>query len=134
MKCNIIEGENEKLRSVCFEEIEKIVDHLYEEIIDTEEEQEEQDMIDEYMDYDDNDILCLKMDYEINYLKKDLLHIMKYYKLPTRKKNKSDTIDAIVEFEMNPENHFMVEQRKLMWFYLEELRNDEYLSTFIIKR
>ena len=36
MKCNIIEGENEKLRSVCFEEIEKIVDHLYEEIIDTE--------------------------------------------------------------------------------------------------
>lgn len=81
MNYNIIDGHNSKVRSVCFEEIEKIVDTNYEKLL-TENNEEDSN----YQEIDDNDILCLKMDYEINYLKKDLLHIMKYYGLSTRKK------------------------------------------------
>jgi hypothetical protein len=49
------------------------------------------------------------------------------------KKNKEECIDDIIEFELNPENEFIVDHRKTMWFYLEELENDEYLSKFINK-
>jgi len=117
---------NEKLRSVCFEEIEKIVEDNYQETL----EQSEDTSYDGNI-MDDNDILCLKMDYEINYLKKDLIHIMRYYNLSIRKKNKGNCIDDIIEFEMQPENEFVVEHRKMLWMYLEELQNDEYLSNFI---
>ena len=128
MNYNIIDGKNEKISSVCFEDIERIVDNDNKKTIE----------YDNYIDddeitVDDNDILCLKMDYEINYLKKDIIHIMKYYNLSVRKKTKNQCIDDIIEFEILPENTFMVEHRKTMWFYLDELQNDEYLSKFINK-
>lgn len=46
-------------------------------------------------------------------------------------KNKENCIDDILEFELQPENEFVVEHRKNLWLYLEELQNDEYLSQFI---
>jgi hypothetical protein len=128
MNCNIVDGDNEKLRSVCFEEIEKIVDDKYQKTL---EQYDDTDGEYETDNVNDNDILCLKMDYEINYLKKDLMHIMKYYNLSTRKKTKENCIDDIIEFEIQQENEFVVEHRKTRWFYLEELQNDEYLSKFI---
>jgi hypothetical protein len=126
MDYNIIDGNNSKVRSVCFEEIEKIVEIDYQKLLDESDKENN-----EYEEMDDNDLLCLKMDYEINYLKKDLLHIMKYYGLSTRKKNKENCIDDILEFELQPENAFIVDHRKTLWLYLEELENDEYLSQFI---
>jgi hypothetical protein len=117
---------NEKIRSVCFEEIEKIVEDNYQETL----EQSGDTLYDDNI-MDDNDILSLKMHYEINYLKKDLIHIMRYYNLSIRKKNKDNCIDDIIEFEMQLENEFIVEHRKTLWMYLEELQNDEYLSQFI---
>jgi|TARA_B110000444_G_C18486381_1_gene431515 hypothetical protein len=128
MNCRIVDGDNEKLRSVCFEEIEKIVDDKYQKTL---EQYDDTDGEYETDNVNDNDILCLKMDYEINYLKKDLIHIMKYYNLSTRKKTKENCIDDIIEFEIQQENEFVVEHRKTRWFYLEELQNDEYLSKFI---
>jgi hypothetical protein len=128
MNYNIVDGNNEKLRSVGFDEIEKIVEENYKETM-----QEDCELNDSDDTFDENDLLCLKMDYEINYLKKDLIHIMKYYGLSVRKKNKEECIDDIIEFELNPENEFIVDHRKTMWFYLEELENDEYLSKFINK-
>jgi len=128
MNCSIVDGDNEKLRSVCFEEIEKIVDDKYQKTL---EQYDDTDGEYETDNVNDNDILCLKMDYEINYLKKDLIHIMKYYNLSTRKKTKENCIDDIIEFEIQQENEFVVEHRKTRWFYLEELQNDEYLSKFI---
>jgi hypothetical protein len=128
MNYNIIDGNNEKLRSVGFDEIEKIVEENFKETI-----QNEYELNDTDDKFDENDLLCLKMDYEINYLKKDLIHIMKYYGLSIRKKNKEECIDDIIEFELNPENEFIVDHRKTLWFYLEELENDEYLSKFIKK-
>ena len=34
MNCRIVDGDNEKLRSVCFEEIEKIVDDKYQKTLE----------------------------------------------------------------------------------------------------
>jgi hypothetical protein len=81
MNYNIVDGNNEKLRSVGFDEIEKIVEENYKETM-----QEDCELNDSDDTFDENDLLCLKMDYEINYLKKDLIHIMKYYGLSVRKK------------------------------------------------
>jgi len=129
MNCDIIDGENTKLRPVSFEDIEKIVDNKFKDIVNDELEYSEEYDDNEY----DDDLLCAKMDYEINYLKKDLIHIMNYYNLSYRKKKKSDIIEDIVVFESQPENYFVVDHRKTLWHYLEELENDHYLSKFIVK-
>lgn len=126
MNYNIVDGENEKIRTVSFEDIEKMVNDDFETKI---EETTEND----YDNYQD-EILCSQLDYDANYLKKDLVHIMNYYGLSTRKKKKSDLIDDIIEFESQPENYFVVEHRKTLWYYLEELENDHYLSKFIVKK
>lgn len=126
MNYNIVDGENEKIRTVSFEDIEKMVNDDFETKI---EETTEND----YDNYQD-EILCIQLDYDANYLKKDLVHIMNYYGLSTRKKKKSDLIDDIIEFESRSENYFVVEHRKTLWYYLEELENDHYLSKFIVKK
>ena len=126
MNYNIVDGENEKIRTVSFEDIEKMVNDDFETKI---EESTEND----YDNYQD-EVLCSQLDYDANYLKKDLVHIMNYYGLSTRKKKKSDLIDDIIEFESQPENYFVVEHRKTLWYYLEELENDHYLSKFIVKK
>ena len=126
MNCNIVDGENTKLRTVSFEDIEKIVQQNFNDKI------EDENQVDCYEK--ETVMLCSTIDYDENYLKKDLVHIMNYYELSTRKKKKSEIIDDIIEFESQPENYFVVEHRKTLWYYLEELENDHYLSKFIIKK
>jgi len=126
MNCNIVDGENTKIRTVSFEDIEKIVQQNFNDKIEDENQGESYEK--------ETEMLCSKIDYDENYLKKDLVHIMNYYELSTRKKKKSEIIDDIIEFESQPENYFVVEHRKTLWYYLEELENDHYLSKFIIKK
>lgn len=128
MNCNIVDGENTKIRTVSFEDIEKIVQQNFNDKIEDENQGES------YEKEKETEMLCSKIDYDENYLKKDLVHIMNYYELSTRKKKKSEIIDDIIEFESQPENYFVVEHRKTLWYYLEELENDHYLSKFIIKK
>lgn len=80
---------------------------------------------------EDTTFESLFYEYQYNYLKPDLMHVARYYDLKTRKKTKIDLITDIVEFELNPENIFIVEKRKYLWNYIEELKEDEYLSQFI---
>ena len=126
MNCNIVDGENTKIRTVSFEDIEKMVQQNFNDKIEDENQGESYEK--------ETEMLCSKIDYDENYLKKDLVHIMNYYELSTRKKKKSEIIDDIIEFESQPENYFVVEHRKTLWYYLEELENDHYLSKFIIKK
>lgn len=83
-----------------------------------------------------NEYLSMQIDYKENYLKKDLERIAEYYSIPLKnnrkKKKKEELIDNIIIFEMNSENFELVNKRKTMWFYLEEIMNDNYLSKFII--
>ena len=47
-------------------------------------------------------------------------------------KNKQDLISEIVIFETSEENIAIVERRKELWFYINEIREDKYLSKYLI--
>ena len=81
--------------------------------------------------YDDN-WYALIYQYEANYTKKELDKIADYYEISKRKKRKMDLCEDIAIFELNPENDDLVNHRKLMWFYFEEIKKDNYLKKFII--
>tara|TARA_B000000437_G_C11460977_1_gene230563 strand:+ start:138 stop:518 length:381 start_codon:yes stop_codon:yes gene_type:complete len=77
--------------------------------------------------------ICFEeQDYMENYTKKQLDLIADYYKISKRKKRKHILIEDIVAFENNMENEEIVSQRKLMWFYVEQIKCDNYLSKFLI--
>jgi hypothetical protein len=124
MNCDIVDenAENTKLKKIEIKDIEDMVQKKCEDLNNQEAEHST----------DEDTILSDKINYDINYLKKDLVHIMNYYGLSIRKKKKSDLIDDIVEFENEPDNQFIVDHRKTLWFYWDELSNDEYLSKFVI--
>ena len=73
-----------------------------------------------------------QLEYEMNYTVKMLTHILEYYKICKRKLKKQDMIIKIVEFETNIENIDVVERRRLLWQYMTELKDDEYMSKYVI--
>tara|TARA_B100001063_G_C16652776_1_gene496848 strand:- start:637 stop:1008 length:372 start_codon:yes stop_codon:yes gene_type:complete len=81
--------------------------------------------------YDDN-WFALIYQYEADYTKKELDKIADYYNISKRKKRKMELCEEIVIFEMSTENEDIVNHRKLMWFYFEEIKKDNYLKKFII--
>ena len=84
----------------------------------------------EYFDYDN--IMAQQIDYNQNYNVNKLNHIANYYNLSKRKLKKDQLIDSIVQFENNPENSVIVYNRKRLWHYLTELKNDSYFGKFVI--
>jgi len=79
-----------------------------------------------------DDITALEVEYDTNYIKKELVKIAEYYEISIRKKNKQDLISEIVIFETSEENIAIVERRKELWFYINEIREDKYLSKYLI--
>ena len=70
--------------------------------------------------------------YDSEYTKKEIIRIVEYYKLSKRKKKKNELIDDIVNFELDVSNQEIVERRKRLWGYIEEIKIDEYLSKYLI--
>jgi len=87
-----------------------------------------------YMGMDD--YVASELDYQTNYIKKELEHIADYYEIPKRIKRrtklKQQLIEDIVLFEKDPVNIEKVYQRKKLWKYVEEIRKDKYLRQFLI--
>jgi hypothetical protein len=82
---------------------------------------------------DNNDyFLMLQLNYKENFLKKELERIADYYQISKRKKKKDELINDIIIYELNPDNEDIVHKRKTMWFYMEEILKDNYLSKFFI--
>tara|TARA_B110000008_G_scaffold276438_1_gene315723 strand:- start:464 stop:886 length:423 start_codon:yes stop_codon:yes gene_type:complete len=79
-----------------------------------------------------NEFITQQFYYEDNFTLKELYHISNYYDISKRKKKKLDLIYDIIAFELDTDNEELVEQRKRLWFYINELKNDNYLSKFII--
>ena len=79
-----------------------------------------------------DDIIAMELEYKENYTKKQLEKIADYYQISKRKKRKDELIEAIVLFEQNIQNSDITEKRKTLWFYLQEIMNDNYLSKFLI--
>jgi len=79
-----------------------------------------------------DDYIALEIDYQTNYIKKELERIADYYGISKRKKRKDQLVEEIVIFEKNPENIELVYRRKRLWSCIEEIRGDKYLSKFLI--
>lgn len=124
---NITEVEKEK--SV---DIDQLVDNINKEHLECT--GKEPDIFD---DEDENELggsvrLAMRLDYDTNYTVKMLRHIMDYYRLDRKKLRKTDMIDNIIEFEQDYENVEIVEKRRHMWEVMDEIKDDEYLSKYII--
>tara|TARA_B100001142_G_scaffold106391_1_gene108258 strand:+ start:9703 stop:10092 length:390 start_codon:yes stop_codon:yes gene_type:complete len=111
----------------------------YTDIIKCVEEREEKNNINKehsIFDYDNEDYLnnffLLQQDYMDNYRRKDLDRIADYYDISKRKKRKEELVQDIIVFEQDVFNEEIVEHRKLLWYYLQELMNDNYLKKYII--
>ena len=79
-----------------------------------------------------DDYIALEIDYQTNYLKKDLERIADYYEISKRKKRKDKLAEDIVIFEKDPANIEIVYRRKRLWSYIEEIKCDNYLSKFLV--
>ena len=79
-----------------------------------------------------DDYVASELDYDENYTKKQLDLIADYYNISKRKKRKAELIEEIVIFEKEPTNYDIVQRRKTLWFYVEEINNDSFLSKFLI--
>ena len=81
-------------------------------------------------------ILPKIVDYQLNYTLKELLVICDYYgmakELKYNKCNKDQIIHFLIEYESNDINKDTVLQRKNMWFYMNELKNDKFMKKYIL--
>jgi len=76
------------------------------------------------------------VNYKINFTVKQLMQICEYYgiskNMKSAKANKDEIINNIVLFENNPDNYSIVIKRKLMWYYIEELKSDKFMKKFVL--
>lgn len=79
-----------------------------------------------------DDYIACELDYKENYTKKQLELIADYYDISKKKKKKGELIEEIVIFEKEVMNYDMTQKRKTLWFYMEEINNDSFLSKFLI--
>jgi len=79
-----------------------------------------------------DDYIAQEVDYQTNYVRKELDRIADYYDISKRKKRKDELIEDIVIFEKDPDNVQIVFQRKKLWSYIKEIKQDKYLSKFLM--
>ena len=69
----------------------------------------------------------LTLNYAENYTVKELLLICEYYgfakEIKANKLGKDLLIQCLVDYEMDPLNTVIVEKRRNMWFFINELKN-----------
>ena len=127
MENNLTYNINEKINKindiVDYDELLEEVNDKYNDIVEDE---------DDNGDYSADVYMATCLDYDNNFTKKELEKIADYYKISKRKKRKSELIEEIALFEMSFENDFIVNRRKLLWFYMDEIKNDEFLHKYII--
>ena len=127
MENNLTYNINEKINKindiVDYDELLEEVNDKYNDIVEDEEDNG---------DYSADVYMATCLDYDNNFTKKELEKIADYYKISKRKKRKSELIEEIVLFETSFENDFIVNRRKLLWFYMDEIKNDEFLHKYII--
>jgi hypothetical protein len=84
-----------------------------------------------FIDYNKSIISAMKSDYEWNYTMPILLHICGFYRLK-RRGTKTEIINSIVEFEIQPDNFETVEQRKKIFEFMRLIKEHEYMKRFIL--
>lgn len=74
--------------------------------------------------------------YDMNFTIQQLLLICDYYNIvksnKLKKENKINIIHKLIEFENEANNYELVLQRKKLWFYMNELKNDKLMKKYIL--
>lgn len=75
------------------------------------------------------------LNYNLNFNVKQLLQICDYYGIAKtmrqQKCNKDEIIMMLVDFETSEENCEIVTKRQLLWYYVNELKNDSFMKKYI---
>ena len=87
---------------------------------------------DQFQFFEEDNLMAQHIDYFENYTVKMLQHIANYYKISKSRLKKEELIQLIIQFENEPDNSEIVYNRKRMWHYMNELKNDSYFSKFLI--
>jgi hypothetical protein len=115
------------------EETENTTEVTYDSLVNLVNEQSKDLPIDDWNDeLTSDDYIASEIDYNENYTKKQLELIADYYEISKRKKKKAELIEEIVIFEKEPSNYDITQRRKTLWFYIDEINNDSFLSKFLI--
>ena len=85
----------------------------------------------EFEDVDFGATAAIMLDYDMNCTLKQLKHIAAYYGLKC-KNRKADLIQDIVLFECDGANSYAVARRKRLFFYMDVLKADDYLKSYVI--
>ena len=85
----------------------------------------------DFEDVDFGATAAIMFDYEMNYTLKQLKHIAAYYGLKC-KNRKADLIQDIVLFECDNANSCTVARRKRLFHYMDILKSDDYLKSYVI--
>jgi len=73
------------------------------------------------------------LNYQLNFMVRQLNQICEYYTIPKPKKaTKDEIIQLLVDFESDPSNYEIVCKRQLLWFYMNEIKNDKYMKKYIL--
>jgi len=81
----------------------------------------------------EDELYAIMANYDVNYTAKQLISICEYYNIGKMGKwKKADIISFIVVFENNLENYDIVERRRTVWKYMEELKQDSFMKKFIV--
>ena len=75
-------------------------------------------------------VQMLKVSNILNIDPKDVVEALKVKEGQSIKKG--ELIEELVIFEKEPENYDITQRRKTLWFYMDEINNDSFLSKFLI--
>lgn len=85
-----------------------------------------------YNSDDMDNYVALELYYQENLTLKDLHKICDYYDISKRKLRKDEIVQEIALYECDPNNSEIVRKRKLLWFYVSELKNDKYFKKYVM--
>ena len=75
------------------------------------------------------------LNYTLNFNVKQLLQICDYYGIAKtmrqQKCNKDEIIMMLVDFEASDGNCEIVTKRQLLWYYVNELKNDSFMKKYV---
>ena len=80
----------------------------------------------------ENNYFAHHLNYDDNYTVKMLSKIMDYYNLNKRKLKKDEMIECILLYESEICNIEIIKRRKMLWFYVSELKNDDFFKQYIL--
>ena len=90
---------------------------------------------DDFVSEEVADTTMYVLNYNLNFNKQQLLQICDYYGIAKtmrqQKCNKDEIIMMLVDFEASEENCEIVTKRQLLWYYVNELKNDSFMKKYI---